>query len=298
MNKEKFRFIQGILLWMLAYLVIELPFHMTDLFGEWFLAGPITAVLFLAGLMFGVQGLIGSVLGYMISICVTGGFQFSALLAVIFIVVVPHVLWYLDKNASQAALRSNCEFLKFTVLAIVTALGNGCFAMIGNDQNNFVSVAGFSLFWCIVAGMPSMILMTSILGIPCKCRSRFCEKNDLEISILPEQEHIALVNDQMEELGMKTRMDLKQMFRMMACLEELLIRIIEKGQVTKKIEIGVKIGETMRILIKYQGKKYNPLRSGRKEIEEELLGLKIVMQMSLRASYSHCMGENEILIVM
>lgn len=295
MNKKTICGLQVILITAAAYLITGLPFHMTGLFGKDILAGLSSCTLFLGGLLFGWKGMAGGLLGFLAGCVFSVSFRFLVLLEAVWLAVIPYILWYGAENAQQACLRTGRECMKFAVIAAVTSLGNGIIGALGGGRFWFTS--GFTFIWCIVGGMPMMILLTSILGVESQCLPRFRKPNDMEITISAKAEEVGIVNDQIEELGMLCGLERKRMFRVMLCMEELLIRIIENGQVKDSIQIAVKSEETIRILVTYQGKKYNPLRMGRKELQEELLGLKLVMQMSLRASYSYILGENEILIV-
>lgn len=286
----------------LGYIAVTLPFFESDFLGRGLYAGPGCCFLFIIGLLFGRIGIWGCLTGCL------GGILLQSLsiwevvfqlTAAVWLLICPRLLWYSGRRCIQAALRTGRDFIKYIAISLIASGGTGligglCF----KSYVKMAEVAAFTFFWCAAAGIPVIILMLSIMGIQVQCPSRARTPDDLDLQIYGHKEEIGMVNDKIEKLCLEREMEVKASYRLMSCLEELLLRIMENGSASAGIKIHVRICETVILSVTCCGPPYNPLLMDSREQMEELIGLKMIRQMSLRASYRRIRGENQIKIVM
>lgn len=295
MNRGHLHAVGQIAVSALIYLAVDLPFSLTGFPGTQQLAGPSAGVALLLGLLAGRTGAVGCVVGAGVAAALSekaGIFILIAAAGVASLALIPYTLWYAKQEAEQVSLRSGRDFLKYTLILAVGAAGNAFFALFLGGPGAVFPAFAFTLFWGLVEGAPLLILLISILGVRPACPARARQEWDLELIIPPEIERIGEVNDRIEELGMEKGLNRKEMFRLMACLEEILLRVLQNAQVSGNIEICILARETVMVRITYSGNRYNPLHMNREEEMEDLAGLKIFLQMSLRASWRR-RGENK-----
>lgn len=298
---KKTPFTTGILI-SFGYMAVTLPFLMTDFLGRGLYAGPGYCFPVIMGLLFGRIGILGCLIG-----CLGGILLFpqssreaaSQLITTAWLSTFPFLLWYMGKNARQVTLSTGRDFIKYALLSLVTSGGAGfIYGICLKDPRQMSETWAFTFFWCIAVGIPVIILMLSILGIQPCCPLSAQIPDDLELKISGYREEIGLVNDRIENLCQGKGLDIKTSYRLMSCLEELLLRIMEHGGATMDIRIHIRIGETVLLSVTYCGSPYNPLRTGRREQMEDQISLILIRQMSLRAAYRRVHDENQIKIVM
>lgn len=301
MSKQTILRLRTVLITAFAYMAVDIPFSYTNFLGDGGMMGPVLGLAFITGLVYGRQGTIGCMAGAVISLGVCHDLYDGAvwqLAGVLWTCSIPYILWYASDQAKQVELKTREDFLKYAGIVLTVAAG---FAVIMGIQSGMAAGgqrAVFLIFWSLVTGAPVMILMTSILGIEAGCRPEAKPAYDLDLHVSGSIEEIGVVNDRIEEMGISKNMDRKAVFRLMGCVEELLLRIMDHAYAEGKIGIRIMIKDTVMISISYTGKRYNPLLTARDSKMEDLIGLKLIMQMSLRASYGCIRNENEIRIIM
>lgn len=286
----------------LGYIAVTLPFLETDFLGRGLYAGPGCCFLLVMGLLFGQLGVWGCLAGCIGGILI----RFQSIQEAVFLFasaawlsICPWFLWYRGKNARQMILRTGRDFTKYVIIALAASGGTGLICGIYfKSPVQMAEAAVFTFFWCIAAGIPSIILLLSILGIQVHCPPSARIPDDLALQISGKREEIGMVNDRIEDLCQDKGLDIRASYRLMSCLEELLLRIMEHGNETAEIQIHVRICETVILSVTCCGPPYNPLRIESREQMEDLIGLKLIRQMSLRASYRRVQDENQIKIVM
>lgn len=286
----------------LGYIAVTLPFFKTSFLGRGLYAGPGCCFLLVMGLLFGQVGIWGCLTGCLAGILFQPPYILDAvfqLTAAAWLSISPWFLWYGRRDSKQVTLCTGSDFLKYTVISLIASGGTGLiYGFCFKSLVQMAEAAAFTFFWCIVTGIPLIILMLSILGIQVICPPYAQTPDDLKLQISSRKEEIGMVNDQIEDLCQNKGMDLKNTYRLMSCLEELLLRIIENGDTAMEIQICIRIRETIILSVTCCGPAYNPLRIDNREQMEDLIGLKLIRQMSLRAAYRRVHGENQIKIVM
>lgn len=286
----------------LGYIAVTFPFFESNFLGRGLYAGPGCCFLFIIGLLFGRIGVWGCLAGCLGGILIQSLSIWEAVFqvtAAVWLLICPQVLWYSGRSAREAALRTGRDFMKYMVISLIASGGTGLIGGICFKSSiHIAEVAAFTFFWCAAAGIPVIILMLSIMGIQIQCPPSARTPNDLDLQISGQKEEIGMVNDKIEHLCQERGMDARTLYRLMSCLEELLLRIMENGSAASGIKIHVRICETIILSVTCCGPPYNPLHMDSREQMEELMGLKMIRQMSLRASYRRVGGENQIKIVM
>lgn len=286
----------------LGYIAVTFPFFENNFLGRGLYAGPGCCFLFIIGLLFGRIGILGCLSGWLGGILLQSLSIWEAafqLTAAVWLLLCPQVLWYSGRGARQAALRTGGDFVKYMVISLIASGGIGLIGGICFKSSvQMAEAAAFTFFWCIAAGIPVVILLLSIMGIQIQCPPSVRTPDDLDLQISGQKEEIGIVNDQIEKLCQERGMEIKASYRLMSCLEELLLRIMENGSPANGIKIQIRICETTILSVTCCGPPYNPLHMDSREQMEDLIGLKIIRQMSLRASYRRVGGENQIKIVM
>lgn len=107
---------------------------------------------------------------------------------------------------------------------------------------------------------------------------------------------LSIFNETLEEYSAGKHVPKKNVYQLQNCIEELYIRIL-KTIPDASITISVTYDDSYSAKLIYSGKGYNPLYFRKNEDEFDIISLKLVKHLALRAGYSYWFGENRLHIV-
>ena len=284
----------------LFYVLFDLPFRMTGFLSLDGWAGPKNVLPLVAGLILGPAGAVGVTGSALIlPLLIGAGIRASVLesLAAAAISFGFPFFWYALKGAREFRLKTPAEYLKyFLLLCIFSALGGGL-AFLLTGYGFWETSLSFSA-WGLLLGIPIIVLMMSMFGFRAECKEKFRILPDIHAVIENTPAGTGSINDLIYELICQKQINRKHYFNIMTCVEELLIRINANVDKVTAITVILYDGDAISVSISYGGNvKYNPLVIGKTENREDILGLMLLKQKALRASYSFRNKVNRVDIV-
>ena len=148
----------------------------------------------------------------------------------------------------------------------------------------------------IVIGLPVNILFGSLLYVEPFVPSFAAIKYDAEFELENISGSLDKANDILESTAEGRYINLKRVFEIQSCLEELSIRIFSAIP-EAKIKIKLIYYNAISMRLDYLGKKYNPFKVNKNEDILDIMSLNIIKHRALRASYIYTEGENKIHVV-
>ena len=270
----------------LAYLLMDAPVQMTQILPSY--AGIKNFLPSVLGLFFGAWGVIGCVIGCVVSACPVNP-DIPAVLhecwCIIATGLVMFIGWHLTSKSHRPSLKTWPDYARYILL-----LAGGC-ALCGKAP---VSAAYF--LTGLTIGIPVTILFSSLLYIEPVIPKRYTYFPDAEFCLLPNAESIEGANEILEMSALKRGVKMKRILEIQSCIEELAIRI-QKAHPDAKISVSVMFGEAISARLHYGGKKYNPFILDKNEDEIDIMSLKIIKHRAIRASFTYSDGENLVHVV-
>ena len=148
----------------------------------------------------------------------------------------------------------------------------------------------------ILIGLPVNILFGSLLYIEPFVPSFAAVKSDAEFELENVSGSLDKANDFLQDTAMSKGANLKRVFEIESCLEELSIRIFNAIP-DAKIKVKVIYYNAISMRLSYLGVKYNPFIINKGEDVLDIMSLKIIKHRALRASFIFHSGENNIHVV-
>lgn len=265
----------------LVYAVIDLPVLATEVLPVH--AGIKNFLPFTLGLFFGFSGVMGCCLGAVISFSVMGLGTGEILRECAYISLTGIGIWYGWFFFSGGNMISFTRIKNFAVyFVLVLVLSALCF-------NVWVSGA---YFLCgLLIALPVDILFGSLLKIVPVLPGGAKVKDDASFVINSNPESLNSANETIRVSGTKAGAEMKQIFEIQSCIEELSIRILNAIP-DADIKVSIIFGNAVSVNMSCTGSKYNPFIIRKGDGVLEVMGLKIIKHRALRASYSYRGGEN------
>lgn len=270
-----------ILVCALAYFVMDFPVQMTQILPSF--AGIKNFLPFTLGLFFGAWGVMGCVIGCVLSALIVNPNMAAVLHECWCIVAAGLVMfwgWHLTAKTHRPSLKTWPDYARYIVLLVA-----GC-VLCGKIP---VSLAYF--LTGLTIGIPVTILFSSLLYIEPVIPSRYTNFPDADFCLLQSAESIEGANELLEMSAIKRGVNMKRVLEIESCIEELALRI-RKSHPDARISVSVIFGEAISVRLHYGGKKYNPFRIEPGEDEIDIMSLKIIKHRAIRASFSYSGGEN------
>lgn len=283
-----------------CYLLVDLPFQVTEMKLFTGVLGPKNCLPVLTCLLLGPFSAVGLCLGAVLSGLILRSDVLTIFLECLCVLAMgwgSRLLWYSGKGARPVKLKCWRDIGRLMCCAAIPALL--CAAVGGLllwRGSMFWQILISCLTWNFLLGVPVLILSVSILGTLPVCPAHCSNPPDLEETLPPGVESIELASDRLETLSSEGRLG-KKIFQVQNCIEELLLRILAAGT-WEGFHLRVYADDSVCFHLSYAGVAYNPLRAGRRESKEDLIGLLLIRQRALRASYRYRSGINELHIVL
>ena len=244
---------------------------------------------FITGLFFGLYGTLGNLIGSVISSLLTNEAA-DTILAEIWCVFISGTCvyygWHILSKSHRIHFKHLKHYLRYIFLvALVSVL------CIKPEYMMTYFLTG------IIIGLPVNILFGSLLYIE-PIVPIWCElKSDAAFELENSTDSLEKVNDILQDTAVQKNINMKKIFEIQSCLEELSIRIFNAIP-DAKIQIKVIYYNAISMRLFYSGEKYNPFRINKNEDVLDIMSLKIIKHRALRASFAFYKGENKIHVVM
>ncbi len=286
-NIKTSRKIFVVILTAFVYILVDIPVMMTGFLPDY--AGIKNAMPFITGLFFGIYGIIGSCIG-----CIFSSFMLDETVIsiawecwCIFITgICMYYGWHLSSKSHRIHFKTIQHYMRYIFLAILASIL--CF--------NFDFMASYFITGILI-GLPVNILFGSLLYVEPFVPSFAVVKYDAEFELENVSGSLDKANDILESTAEERRINMKRIFEIQSCLEELSIRIFNAIP-EAKIKIKLIYYNAISMRLDYLGKKYNPFRINKDEDILDIMSLNIIKHRALRASFFYADGENKIHVVL
>ena len=285
----------------LIYLLADVPVQLTGFLTFGSCVGVKNFLPATLGLLFGPWGAIGGCVGCAAGALLLGTPVYEALLECICILVIGvgmWLLWHLGSTTHRIHFKRPINYLKYLGLLVgLSAIAAcACFVLPGM-RASFSAVFFAHLSMGLLVGIPVNILFNGLLSIEPVLPPWYSVNYPVSGAITSDPQTLAAFNEALEDFSFSRKLNMKRLFEIQNCVEELSIRILA-AQPDAKIEIRMNYDDTFSARLSYPGAKHNPLRTSKDEDELDVMGLKLIKHRALRAAYSYKQGENRILIVL
>ena len=271
----------------IVYILMDIPVSMSGFFPDY--AGIKNAMPFVAGLFFGFYGVAGCCVGCVVSSLFLGRTLAAAgwecwCVAVIGLCV--YYGWHAVSKSHRITFKSLSHYVRYALLSVVASLL--CF-----DLNYTFSY----LLMGILIALPVDILFGSLLYVEPFTPSWCAPRDDAFFDLESGGESLERANEFLQDTAEKKGVNIKRVFEIQSCLEELAIRIFNAIPDTK-IQVRVIYYNAISMRLDYAGVKYNPFKINKNEDVLDIMGLKIIKHRALRASFTFHKGKNKVHVVM
>lgn len=298
MNVKWLESLKKLLFPMLLYLLLDLLTRMMGFTQLGSYLGIKNFLPIVLGLLFGPYASVGMCAGILLLFPFAGASLPELLTEVSNVTIMSccaWLLWYMH-DTRPVYLKTIRDYAKFFLIVLLlsplTAMPSLCLIGLEGFFETALCYAIFSVF----IGVPILILSTSILCVqPVFPKGKALEP-DVACDIGQDFHNLCEVNDAIEAAGAAHGLPVKKLFLIENCVEETTTRIYGGCQNTV-VNICLFVNDSVSLHISYAGERFNPLRRGKGETDMELLGLTLIRQTALRASYDYLSGINHLHIV-
>ncbi|MBQ6773761.1 MAG: hypothetical protein IJP48_06815 [Synergistaceae bacterium] len=270
------------------YIAVDLPVALTNFLPDYI--GIKNSLPFIAGLFFGILGVIGCCIGAVTSSLILGESLVNILWECWCITAIGLCMyfgWLYCSMTHRVRFKNMNQYLRYIISAVL-----GSILCLKPDYMLSYFAAG------MLIGLPVNILFGSILYIepvlPGWCRLTY----DAEFELDPSRESLVNANEILHNAAVMNNIASKRIIQTQSCLEELSLRIFRVIP-NAKINVNVIYQEAVSMQLNYSGEKYNPFRIHENESGNliNIAGLKIIKYRALRVSFFYHHGENKIHVV-
>ena len=275
-----------IILFALTYILADIPVRMTGFLPNY--AGLKNSLPFILGLFYGLYGVIGCCIGSVISSLLLGTSSNEILLECWCIFVVGtcmHYGWHYQSKSHRINFKKLTHYTRYTILAGISSI-----LCIKTDYMFSYFLTG------MLIGFPVNILFGSLLYVEAIVPSWYKGFYDAEFELDSTRESLEKANEILELSAETKGINLKHVFEIQSCLEELSIRIFNAIP-DAKIKIKIIYYNAISMRLEYAGEKYNPFRINKNEDILDIISLKIIKHRALRASFMYSDNKNKIHVV-
>lgn len=282
----------------IIYFLLDIPIRMTGFANFGNLSGLKSFLPIVFGILFGPVSVPGMCLGAEAAALVAGSpvpESAAELLGILIMGCGSWFLWYL-KNTEMVCLKKGTDYLRFTGIAVFLSAVSALPAFFMLGYSYWLVSALCSVSISIFVGIPVLILATSIFCIQPICPPWVDTTPDISCTIGADAAGLGEVCDRISDIYMEKKLPVKKAFRTQNCLEEFAVRI-QAACGNCPVEFDLHVRDNVSMLISYTGERYNPLHSAEGEEREDLLGLVLIQQSALRASFYYSGRQNHLHIV-
>ena len=211
-------------------------------------------------------------------------------------------LWHIQSRTHRIHFKYLINFIRYIMLSVFLSITCGTIGIY------IVNIIAFeeTMIWCIsmnvLVGIPINIIYAGLMNLnpilpPIKINGiKIKEKNDILYTVDKKIESFQTLNEMIEDVLIKYKVDTKRMFIIQNLVEEIYLRIINKYP-DAVIDIKANCDVDFSIEFIYINYKYNPFILDKDEEVSQVAGLKIIKHKALLAFYSYLYGENNVHVV-
>lgn len=280
------------------YLLLDLPARLIGFMGIESFAGPKNVLPLLLGLLMGGFSVPGMCLGVLSSAVLCGspaGETTAELMSIPIQALGGRFLWYV-KNTRPPGLKHGSDYIRFLLIVAVMAPLSAIPALAILGVSAWAVQAVFCGVFTVLAGIPVLILITSILCIQPVCPQGKTPAPDIDCRLSPDLSGLGAANEQIEAFCEARGIPMKKVLAVENCMEELVLRIQTAGT-NVTICASLYINENVSLFLSFPGRRYNPLRRNPDEEAADLWSLTLIRERALRASHRYAGGVNRLHIV-
>ena len=283
----------------LIYLLADLPVQLTGFLTFGSFIGIKNFLPSTLGLLFGPWGAIGSCVG-----SIAGGLALSTpaneiLLECICCLIMGMgmwIVWHLGSTTHRIHFKRVINYAKYAGLLVGLSAICGGLSFVLVEGGAFGPILSAYTATGLLIGIPINILFNGVLCIDPVLPPWYSMEYPVSGVLSADSQSLSALTEAIEEFGFERRINMKRLFEIQSCIEELYIRI-QAARPGAEIYVTLNSGDTISMRLRFSGERYNPLRTGKEEDELDIMGLKLIKHRALRAAYSFKNGENHILIV-
>ena len=256
-------------------------------------------------LNFGLYGIIGELIAVIATRFILNTETVFFVLEIIIILVFGFgawVLWHIQSRTHRIHFKYLANFVRYILLSFFLSLVCAFIGMRIVNSVAFEEILVWNVAMDLLVGIPVNIIYAGLMNLnpilpPITINGkRIKEKNDVLYTVDNKIESFQILNEKIEEVLTKDRVDMKKMFIVQNLIEEMYLRILKKFP-NAIIDIKANNDVDFSIEFVYIGEKYNPFIMRKDEEEDAIAGLKIIKHRALLAFYSYIYGENRVHIV-
>ena len=271
----------------IIYILVDIPVLMTGFLPDY--AGIKNSMPFIAGLFYGIYGIIGCCIGCFISSSIMKE-TFASMLwecwCLIIIGICMYYGWHLLSQSHRIHFKKIKHYTRYIILSLIASI-----LCLNPDYMISYFLTG------ILIGLPVNILFGSLLYVEPFVPSFAVVKADAEFELENVSGSLDKANDILQDTATDKGVNLKRIFEIESCLEELSIRIFNAFP-EAKIKVKVIYYNAISMRLNYAGTKYNPFKINKGEDILDTMSLKIIKHRALRASFVFYDGENKVHVVL
>ncbi|MBQ7195956.1 MAG: DMT family transporter [Synergistaceae bacterium] len=269
------------------YILLDIPVMMTGFLPDY--AGIKNALPFITGLFYGIYGMTGCIIGCLVSSVLMGETFISMLWECWCITAISLSMyygWHIFSKSHRINFKKARHYIRYLFLSLFASV-----LCLKPDYMVSYFLTG------ILIGFPMNILFGSLLYIEPFVPSFASAKADAEFELKNDSGSLESANDFLQDTAISKGVNLKRVFEIQSCLEELSIRIF-KAVPDAVIKVRVIYYNAISMRLSYTGIKYNPFKINKNEDILDIMSLNIIKHRALRASFIYSGGGNKIHVVM
>ena len=280
------------------YLLLDLPVQATGFltFGSYI--GIKNFLPTTLGLQFGPAGILGSCFGAVTTALLLDTPFREILLECVCILIMgtgTWLLWHLGSSTHRIHFKRGINYLKYFGILVVLSAICGIISLLFT-RGAFAAIMIAHTVLGLLIGIPVNIIANGLFCFESILPPPYKLQYAVSAFITTDPETLTALNEALEEFAFSKQLNLKRIFEIQNCLEELSIRILARNP-DSRIQVDLNYGDTISAKLQYDGAKYNPLHLEKDEDELDIVGLKLVKHRALRAAYQYRGNTNHIQVV-
>lgn len=257
------------------------------------------------GLNFGIYGVLGELIAVSIVHFILNTGNAFFIQEIVIIVVFGFgawFLWHIQSRTHRIHFKYLANFIRYILLSTFLSLVCAAIGVCVVNIIAFEETLVWNISMDILVGIPINIIYAGLMNLnpvlpPIYINGkRIKEKNDVLYTVDNTIESFQMLNERIEEVLIKNKIDIKKTFIIQNLVEEIYLRIMKRFP-NAVIDIKANCDVDFSIEFIYINEKYNPFISSKDEEAASEAGLKIIKHKALLAFYNYLYGENNVHVV-
>lgn len=256
-------------------------------------------------LNFGFYG----ILGELIAVCLThilvptgNLFFIQEVLIIIIFGFGAWFLWHIQSRTHRIHFKYLANFVRYILISVFLSFVCAVISIGIVNTIAFEEILVWHISMNALVGIPVNVIYAGLMNLnpvlpPIYINGKkIKEKNDVLYTVDNKVESFQVLNEKIEEVLIKEKVDMKKTFTIQNLVEEMYLRIMKRFP-NAVIDVKANCDVDFSIEFIYIGERYNPFVLRNDEEEISAAGLKIIKHRALLAFYSYIYGENNVHIV-